>query len=135
VDVDAAIQRGTFVPWDSRDALSTFMVHGWPDEVRLSTALGGLIESITKGVTEERRRVVTCGECAPVLWAEGKVDAAIRAEYLWNEATRRHGVDTLCVYPSLRGLEDDLSFRRLCAEHTAVYSHLNKELPAQVSVT
>ena len=123
VDVDAAIQRGTLLLWDVRDALSKFMVNDWPDEVRFSTVLGSLIESTAKGTTGERHRVVTCGECAPTLWAVGKLEAAIRVEHLWNEAIRGHGVDTLCVYPSLRGLEDDLSFRLLCAEHTAVYTH------------
>jgi hypothetical protein len=122
VDVDAAILRRTLLPWDVRDAPSTFMVNDWPDEARLLSVLGRLIESTTKGATGERRRVVTCGECAPTLWAESKVEAAIRVEHVWNEATRGHRIDTLCVHPSLRGLADDLSFRRLCAEHTAVYS-------------
>ena len=122
VAVAVAIQRGTLVTWDVRDALSTFMVDDWPDAVRLSTTLGDLVKRAAKSATGERRRVVTCGECAPTLWAEGKVEAAIHVEHLWNEATRGYGVDTLCVYPSLPGAEDNRSFQRLCAEHTAVRS-------------
>jgi DNA-binding response OmpR family regulator len=122
VNVAVAIQRGTLVLWDVRDALSTFMVDDWPDAVRLSTTLEDLIRGVPKGLAGERRRVVTCGECAPALWADGKVEAAIHVEHLWNEVTRGYGVDTLCVYPSCAGPEDDLSFQLLCAEHTAVRS-------------
>jgi CheY-like chemotaxis protein len=122
VDVDATIRLGSLVPWDVREALATFMVNDWPDEVRLSTVLGGLIERAAKGGTGEQRRLVTCGECAPTLWVEGKVEAAIHVEHLWNQTTRRYGVNTLCVYPSLPGRQNDPSFKHLCAEHTAVYS-------------
>ena len=122
VNVAVAMQRGTLVLWDVRDELSTFMVDDWPDAVRLSTALEGLIRSVPKGSAGERRRVVTCGECAPTLWTDGKVEAAIHVEHLWNEVTRGYGVDTLCVYPSFAGPEDDHSFKLLCAEHTAVRS-------------
>ena len=122
VDVAVAIKRGTLVTWDVRDALSTFMVNDWPDAVRLSTTLGGLVKRAARSATGERRRVATCGECAPTLWTDGKVEAAIHVEQLWNEATRGYGVDTLCVYPSFSGAEDDRSFKRLCAEHTAVHS-------------
>ena len=122
VDVDTATQRGTFVQWDVREALSTFMVNDWPDAARLSTVLDAVIKTAAQGPVGEYRRVVTCGECAPTLWAEGKVEAAIHVEHLWNKTTRGYGVETLCVYPSLRSLEDDHSFKRLCAEHTAVHS-------------
>jgi DNA-binding NarL/FixJ family response regulator len=122
VDVAAAIQRGTLVVWDARDALSTFMINDWPDAVRLSTTLENLVNGAAKDVTGERRRVVTCGECAPTLWADGKVDAAIHVEHLWDEVTRGYGIETLCVYPSFAGQEDDHSFKLLCAEHTAIHS-------------
>ena len=122
VDVDGAIQRGTFVPWDVRDALASFMVNDWPDAARLSAGLDDLIKRAAKGEDGERRRVVTCGECAPTLWADGNVEAAIHVEHLWNEATRTCGVTTLCVYPSLDDLNGNHSFHRLCTEHTTAYS-------------
>jgi DNA-binding NarL/FixJ family response regulator len=119
LDIGADIEQGALVLWDVRDALKTFMVNDWPDAVRFSTVLDELIARAAQGTAGERRRVVACGECAPTLWADGKVEAAIHVEHLWNQTTRSYGVDTLCVYPSL---PDDSSFKRLCAEHTAVYS-------------
>jgi hypothetical protein len=67
-------------------------------------------------------RVAACGECAPILWAQGKADAAIRLEELWNQIASTYYVDILCGYPleSLRHEEDSYTFRRICEEHSAV---------------
>lgn len=122
LDVDAAIQRRAYVPWDVREVLSMFMVNDWPDAVRFSKAVGDLIKRVAKGTRGETRRVVTCGECAPTLWARGEIEAAIRLEHLWDVTSRSHGVNTLCVYPELHRPENNQTFKDLCAEHTAVYS-------------
>ena len=68
VDVDAAIQQGTYILWDVREALSTFMVDASLDPARLSKAVSDLIKQAAKGAMGEPRRVVACGECAPTLW-------------------------------------------------------------------
>ena len=58
------------------------------------------------------------------LQAEGKADAAIRLEQLWNEAGRTSGLDIFCGYDSsnFHGDEDEHVFHSICAEHSAVYS-------------
>jgi DNA-binding NarL/FixJ family response regulator len=122
LDVAAAMQLGTFVLWDVHDALATFMVNDWPDTARLSAGFNDLIKRAAEGADGERRRVATCGEVAPALWAAGKIEAAIEAERLWDEMTRSHGVNTLCVYRSSPNQGSDPSFHRLCAEHTTVCS-------------
>src|SRR4029077_11153632 len=78
LDVDAAIQQGTYVQLDPTKTLSTFMVNGMPDAARFFASVGDLIKAAAKAATGESSRVVACGECSPVLWAEGKADAAIR---------------------------------------------------------
>jgi DNA-binding NarL/FixJ family response regulator len=40
VDADGALQRGTYVPLDPADALSTIMVDGLPDRVRFLAGVG-----------------------------------------------------------------------------------------------
>lgn len=122
VDVDAAIQRRAYVPWDVREVLSMFMINDWPDAVRFSKAVGDLIKRAAKGIRGDTHRVATCGECAPTLWARGEIEAAIRLEHLWDVTSRSHGVNTLCVYPELHRPENDQPFKNLCAEHTAFYS-------------
>jgi hypothetical protein len=104
--------------------LSTFMVNNMPDSAQFFEAVGGLIEAAAKATKREHSRVVACGECAPVLWAEGNADAAIRVEQLWGEVGRTLGVDILCGYAlsSFHGKEDEHVFQSICAEHSAVYS-------------
>jgi hypothetical protein len=58
------------------------------------------------------------------LWAEGKPDAAIRLEQLWDQIGTTFAVDILCGYAlsSFHGKEDEHVFQSICAEHSAVYS-------------
>jgi hypothetical protein len=74
---------------------------------------------------ESTPRVVACGECAPSLWAEGKADAAIRLEQLWDQIVSTYEVDTLCGYAlsTFHDEEDEHVFQSICAEHSAVDSH------------
>ena len=124
VDVDAAMQQGAYVQLDVGKTLSTFMVNDMPDPARFFEAVGGLIEAAAETAKREHPRVVACGECAPLLWAEGKTDAAIRMERLWDEVGKIYEMDILCGYAlnSFHGEEDHHIFQSICAEHTAVYS-------------
>jgi DNA-binding NarL/FixJ family response regulator len=124
VDVDGAIQQGTYIPLDAADTLSTIMVNGLPDPVRFFEGLSGLIEEASKAAKADHPRVAFCGECVGLLWAEGKTDAAIQIEQLGNDLAKRHEVDLLCAYPlsSIRGEEDEHALQSICAEHSAVHS-------------
>ena len=64
------------------------------------------------------------GECGPLLWAEGKVDAAIRLEQLLNQLATIYEFDLLCAYAlsSFQNGEDDDVFQSICAEHSSVCS-------------
>jgi CheY-like chemotaxis protein len=124
LDVDAAIQQGTYIQLDVNKTLSAFMVNDMPDSARFFELVGGLMESAVKAARQDHYGVVACGECSPVLWTEGKADAAIRVEQLWDQAGKAHGVDILCGYAlsSFHGEEDANVFRSICAEHSAVFS-------------
>jgi DNA-binding NarL/FixJ family response regulator len=124
LDVDTARQHGTYIQLDVAETLSTFMVNGMPDTTRFFDVAGGLIESAAKAARQEHYGVVVCGECSPTLWAEGKADAAIRVEQLFNQVGTAFGLDLLCGYPlsSFQGEEDKHVFQSICAEHSAVYS-------------
>jgi DNA-binding NarL/FixJ family response regulator len=122
IDVDAATQQGTYIQLDVVKTLSTFMVNDMPDSTRFFPVVGGLIEAAAKEA--KHSRVVACGECSPLLMAEGKPDAAIRLEQLWDEVGKTFGVDILCGYAlsSFHGEEDEHVFQSICAGHSAVYS-------------
>jgi hypothetical protein len=124
LDVDAVIQQGRYIQLDVAKALSTFMVNDIPDAARFFEVVNGLIEAATKAAKREHPRVVACGECSPVFWAERKADAAIRLEQLWDEVGKTVGLDILCGYAlsSFHGEKDEHVFQSICAEHSAVYS-------------
>jgi hypothetical protein len=65
-------------------------------------------------------RARTVGEGASVLWAEGKFDAAIRLEQLWDEVGKTFGVDILCGYAlgDFHGEKADV-LQSICAEHSS----------------
>jgi DNA-binding NarL/FixJ family response regulator len=124
VDVDDAIQRGTYISLDADDTLSSIMVNGLPDSARFFEGISGLIEAASKAAKATHPRVAFCGERVGLLWAVGKTDAAIRLEQLCNELGKLREVDMLCAYPlsGFQGKEDEHPFKSICAEHSAVYS-------------
>lgn len=83
-DIGAAIEQGSYIPLDVADTLSTFMVSDFPDAVRFLRVAGDLVVAAAKASREEHSRVAACGECALFLWAQGKADAAIQIERLWD---------------------------------------------------
>lgn len=123
-DVAASIQEGIYISLDASDTLSTFMVNDWPDATRLFKMAGNLIRDAAKMAKSEPSRVAICGECAPILWAQGKAEAAVQLENLWDAVARRHDVDILCGYTltGLRRSENSHIFEKICAGHSAAYS-------------
>jgi DNA-binding NarL/FixJ family response regulator len=117
LDVEGAIQQGTYISVDVADMPSTFMVNGWPDLVRC-------FDAAYKAAKAEHPRVALCGECAGRLRAQGQVDAAIRLEQLCDDLAKTRDVDILCAYPAntVRGKEHEDAFNRICAEHAIVHS-------------
>jgi DNA-binding NarL/FixJ family response regulator len=124
LDVDAEIERGRYISLDAAKTLSTFMVNDMPDWERFFEVVGGLVSGAAKAGQGEHSRVAMWGECGPLLWTEGKVDAAIRLEQLLNQLATIYEFDLLCAYAlsSFRGEEDEHVFQSICAEHSAVCS-------------
>ena len=124
-DMATALQEGSYISLDVSDALSRFMVHDWPDSARLSKLACDLMEQAAKASKRGRPRVAACGECAPTLWAQGKREAAIQVEHLWDEIARSHDIDILCGYlaDEFQRTENRHIYERICREHSAVCSH------------
>jgi hypothetical protein len=122
IDVEATTQQGTYIQLDVAKTLSTFIVNDMLNAARFFEVVSGLFEAAAKAA--KHSRVVACGECSPFLMVEGKPDAAIRLEQLWDEVGKTFGVDILCGYAlsSFHGAEDEHVFQSICAAHSAVYS-------------
>jgi hypothetical protein len=124
VDVDGAMQRGTYISIDAVESLSAIMVDGLPDARLFFESLHGLIEEACKKAKVEHPRVAFCGERVGLLWVEGKTEAAIRLEQLCNDLATKYEVDILCAYPlgSFSDDQNEADFKKICAEHSAVHS-------------
>jgi hypothetical protein len=125
VDSTAAIEQGRYIPLNAAETLSTFMVNDLPDPARFFKVGGDLIAAAANAAKGDYPRVAACGECAPILWAQGKPDAAIQLEHLWDEIANTHNVDILCGYV-MKSFEDEAEthiYRRICAEHSAVINN------------
>lgn len=124
VDVAATIEQGRYVSLDVAETLSTFMVNDLPDTARCLKVAGDLVMRGARAAHGEPPRVAVFGECAPSLWAQGKADAAVQVEHLWDEIARTHEVDILCAYvlKSFQREQESHIYERICAEHSGVSS-------------
>jgi signal transduction histidine kinase len=95
VDLPQLTAGGRYHALDAQDTLSRVMVDGAPDPHRFADTIGPVIRTARGG----DRRVLAFGEMVSLLWAEGKRDAAIRLEELWNDLARRETFALLCAYP------------------------------------
>ena len=68
-------------------------------------------------------RLAACGEGASFLLEQGKVDAAIQLEHLWDEVARACNVDIFCPYlmTALPAPEDADVLQRIGAVHSTVH--------------
>ena len=107
VDIDGAIERGTYRSFDADVA---------PDPVRFLEAIDGVRDAAAKA-GKTHPRVAFCGERAGRLWAAGRTAEAVQLEQLCGELAQ--DVDILCAYP-VPYTKDDRALARICAEHTVV---------------
>ena len=123
-DIRTAIRHGRYVALNAVEFLSTSMVNDMPDVDWFLKVVDDLVVAARKGADGEHLRVAVCGECASMLWQQGKADAAIRLEELWNQIAQTYDVDVLCGYSleSLRCDEDGYNFHRVYEKHSAVHS-------------
>lgn len=128
----AAIRSGSYIELDASGLLSKFMVGGGPDRQRFDDTVGALVRR-TVAKTKPGRRLVVFGEMVALLWAQGKRDATVRLEELWNGLAARHSFHLLCGYPisAFDRVEHRQLFFNICGEHT----HINpaESYPAQGS--
>ena len=110
VDIDAAIQRGTYLALDAEEP---------PEPVRMLEVIKGLRGAASKA-GKERARVAVCGVRAGRLWAKGRTDEAMRLEQFWNGIAESQDIDILCTYSQPGDPADEEALKSIRAEHSAV---------------
>ena len=120
VDVDSLRKRGRYVALDAAETLAKFMVDDLPDEARFREVVGEVIERALEN--SESRHVYAYGEMVALLLADGKGDALVRLERLWNELANELRFALCCGYPlkQFSNNSDEPLFLKICAEHSQV---------------
>jgi PAS domain S-box-containing protein len=120
IDLASARNVQRFVELDSLETLRKLLVEGWPDDARFAEVIGGLVEQAQ--ALNPGRRLLLYGEMVAHLWAEGKHEATVRLEELWNGLAERIPFFLLCGYPldAFNRSEHSSRFFNICGEHTHV---------------
>jgi len=124
IDIDGAIQQGTYTALDAAEIVSQIMVNGLPDRVRFFEGIRSAIQQAAKTAKTTNPRVAIFGECVGYLCAEKNMDAAFQLERAGNDLIKTHNIDILCAYPlsAFQEKEEDHAFNGICREHTSYYS-------------
>jgi PAS domain S-box-containing protein len=122
LDLTQAVEQGRYVALDSAETLAQFMVDGWPDEKRFVELIGGVISRARAAAKKEQGRVALFGEMVALLWEQGRPEAALMLEQLWNQIAHSHSFSLVCAYPlnNFYREEHREAFLKICDEHSAV---------------
>jgi hypothetical protein len=93
-DIDGARVRGQYITMDAQWALEQLTANGMPTSERFNAVLGPHIQR----ASEEYGSVRAFGEIVSLLWRDGKRQAALRLEELWNDALGYHPLALICGY-------------------------------------
>jgi hypothetical protein len=119
IDTDRAQHLGDLVVLDAKQTLALFMKGEVPDESAFEANVGRVIEQVIKG-RPHQAMVRAYGEMVDVLWKQGRSDAAIRLEMLWNTLANRYGFALLCGYAVGNFYKQTRAFEEVCRLHTHV---------------
>lgn len=134
VDLEHARRQQRYIELDSAATLEKLLVEGWPDTAKFTQVIAGLVEQAQ--ASNPGRRILLFGEMVAHLWAEGKHDATLRLEELWNGLAGQYPFFLLCGYPldQFNRSEHSGKFFSICGEHTHINpaeSHPDQEIEQQ----
>jgi PAS domain S-box-containing protein len=119
VDLSRASAQDKYIACDVNTALALFMVDDLPEPERFAEAIGGIIARAARS----GRYVRVFGEMVAQLWVDGKQDAAVRLEELWNDLYHNpYTFSLFCSYPMhcFAGEIYREQFARICQQHAHV---------------
>lgn len=112
--------EGRDVVWlDAHDTLSAFMEGPSPNRELFQATVGSVFERLMR----DRRYVIVraYGEMVDILWQQGKHEAAIELEELWNELAATYSFSLLCAYSVDGVLKGDCrGVDLICGKHARV---------------
>jgi len=122
VDVRQIARDGRFIQYDAKDTLATFMVNDRPDRDLFTQSVGGLLKTAKEQARSKDQGLTVFGEMVAVLWEQGKKDAALELEAIWNNALNDRAFHLHCAYPRWTFINDgdDSGLAAVCHAHSHV---------------
>jgi hypothetical protein len=119
LDVERLQRSDDLVLLDAEETLSAFMTNGKPDVEGFKNSMCEVIKRACRG--RENCTVRIYGQMVDILWKNGKQEAAIRLEVLWNQLANTQAFSLLCGY-AMGHFYKDANFDEVCSHHTHVIS-------------
>jgi len=98
IDCAKARRIGDLTMLDAEELLGQFMIGDTPDPELFEQNVGIVITQALANAGGSGTVVRAYGEMVDVLWKEGRPEAALALEILWNKLIVRHGFALLCGY-------------------------------------
>lgn len=127
IDCDKALRNGDLILLDAEATLDLFMVNEEPDADLFERNVGRLLDQAING----RPRIVlrAYGEMVDVLWKQGRSEAAIKLEILWNMLAMKYNFALLCGYSMGSFYKQTQQLEEVIALHTSVVAHDTNVVP------
>ena len=119
VEPDDLVEGRDAVWLDARETLSAFMEGGHPSPELFEATVGSVLQRLMR----DRRYVIVraYGEMVDLLWQDGKMEAALQLEHLWNALATKYSFALRCAYAVDGILKGDCrGIDRICGSHTRV---------------
>jgi PAS domain S-box-containing protein len=117
IALDLMRKENRYICCDAVQALSCFMVNESPNEALFVRTFESILAT-----TPKQANIRAFGEMVALLWADGKPEAALKLEEIWNAFIQAHALSLCCAYPlcSFESDADASLFLKVCAHHTPV---------------
>jgi hypothetical protein len=121
IDCESARRNGSLLLLDAEDTLGQFMIGDAPDPDLFEQNVGRLIQQMVDG--RGRPLIRAYGEMVDVLWKQGRPEAAIKLEILWNKLAMKFRFALLCGYAMGNFYKQARHLDEVCAQHTQIIPH------------
>ena len=126
IDCARARRNGDLILLDAEDTLGLFMLGDVPDPDLFEQNVGRMIMQALSG----RQTILRAyGEMVDVLWKQGRSEAAIALEILWNKLALKHNFALLCGYAMGSFYKQTKQLEDVCAQHSHVTADDSNVVP------
>ena len=123
LDVSVPQKQRRYQPFDAAQTLARIFRRGKPDPNLFFDTLEPIVQEASRAAGGGRGRIVAFGEMVALLWAEGKIEASLELEQMWNNLADTHAFALCCAYPmsGFVGNPHAAPFLKICAQHSHVF--------------